>query len=116
MGNCDASMPKKEQRTFTAGETRLGLGWRVRIGKDIITFQVNNVDWVAARSGGVSTFSAQGPGRNWWLLPAGFDYPDELFVVNDHGNHFNWEPNVDTALADFVTLLRGRERGFRKIT
>ncbi len=52
---------------------------------------------------------------NWWLLPAGFDYPDELLVVNDHGNHYNWEPNVDLTLADFIALLRTAEPAFRKV-
>ncbi len=88
---------------------------RVRIGKDIVTYQRNGVDWVAARSGGVSTFSVQGPGKNWWLLPAGADYPDELLVINDHGHHYNWEPNVDLTLADFVALLASMEPAFRKV-
>jgi hypothetical protein len=72
----------------------------VRVGKDIGTFQKGGNHWVAARSGGISTFSAQGPGPNWWCLPTGFDYPDELSVVNDHGNHYNWEPSIDLPLAD----------------
>src|SRR6266851_1885913 len=84
----------------------------VRIGKDLVTYERNGVDWVAARTGGVSTFSVIGPGRNWWLLPAGFDYPDELLVVNDHGDHYSWEPNVDLALADFIVLLASVEPAF----
>jgi hypothetical protein len=88
----------------------------VRIGKDIVAFQINGIDWVAASSGGVSTFSAQGSGKNWWLLPAGFDYPNELLVVNDHGNHYNWEPNVDMTLADFIALLATAEPAFRKVS
>ena len=88
----------------------------LRIGRDIAIYQRNGIDWVAARSGGVSTFSVQGPGGNWWLLPAGSDYPDELVVVNDHGNHFNWEPNVDLTLTDFIALLGSVEPAFRKVS
>src|SRR5207248_8938929 len=72
--------------------------------------------WVAARSGGVSTFSVQGSGMNWWCLPAGFDYPAELWVVNDHGNHYNWEPSVDMPLADFLTWLTSVEPAFVKVS
>ena len=71
---------------------------------------------MVARSGGISTFAAQGPGRNWWLLPAGSDYPTELLVVNDHGNHYNWEPNIDLPLADFIALLASVEPAFVKVS
>lgn len=89
---------------------------QVRIGKDIDVYRINGIEWVAARSGGVSTFSVQGPGRNWWSLPAGSDYPDDLAILNDHGNHFNWEPNVDMTLADFLFLLANIEKDFRKVS
>jgi hypothetical protein len=58
----------------------------------------------------------QGPGKNWWLLPAGSDYPDDLLVVNDHGNHYNWEPKVDLPLADFLRLLASVEPAFRQVS
>jgi hypothetical protein len=88
----------------------------VRIGKDIDVFSQNGVDWVAAHSGGISTFATPGAGINWWLLLAGFDYPDELAVVNDHGDHFNWEPSADMPLADFLSLLASVETAFQKIS
>jgi hypothetical protein len=100
-------------RRGNAGSPRMA---HVRIGKDIDVYSQSGVDWVSARSGGVSTFSTPGFGANWWHLPAGSDYPDELAVVNDHGNHFNWEPSVDMPLADFLTLLAGVESNFRKIS
>ena len=89
---------------------------QVRVGKDIGVFESNGIDWVTAGSGGVSTFSVHGPGRNWWLLLAGFTYPDELAVVNDHGDHYNWEPNVDMTLAEFIALLESVEASFRKVS
>ena len=45
-----------------------------------------------------------------------FDYPAEILVVNDHGNHYNWEPNVDLTLADFIALLATVEPAFRKVS
>lgn len=50
------------------------------------------------------------------MLSAGFDYPDELTVVNDHGNHFNWEPATDMPLASFVAMLATMEPSFRKVS
>jgi hypothetical protein len=88
----------------------------VRLGKDVVAIQKSGIDWVAARSGGVSTFSNQGSGPNWWRLPAGFDYPDELRVVNDHGNHYNWELDVDLSLLDYLALLASVETAFRKVS
>jgi hypothetical protein len=88
----------------------------VRLGKDLVTFQKGRDEWVAAHSGGVSTFSKQGPGRNWWRLPAESDFPDDLYVVNDHGNHYNWEPGIDMPLSDFLAKLASVEPGFRKVS
>lgn len=99
-------------RRGNMGEPRLA---QVRIGKDISIFQINGIDWIAANSGGVSTFSEPGDGKNWWLLPAGFEYPDELTIVNDHGNHYNWEPSADMPLAEFIALLQAAQMAFRKI-
>ncbi len=88
----------------------------VRLGKDIDVFQINGVDWVAAHSGGISTFSVQPPGANWWLLPVGYDYPDDLALANDHGDHYSWEPNVDMTLADYIALLASVQAAFQKVS
>ena len=88
----------------------------VRIGKDVTVFRRDGVDWVQARSGGVSTFATPGIGNLWWELPAGFEYPDDLIVVNDHGGHFSWEPQIDLPLTDFVALLKSIEPAFRQVT
>src|SRR5580700_8670859 len=102
-------MPQTTTDLYRRGSASGPRMTRVRIGKDIATEQRDGTDWVAARSGGVSTFSAPGPGTNWWRLPAGFDYPDELCLINDHGNHYNWEPGVDLPLADLLMLLASVE-------
>lgn len=109
-------MPKTPTNLYRRGNVFGPRMAHIRIGKDIVTFQINGIDWVATHSGGVSTFSMQGPGKNWWLLPAGFDYPGELLVVNDHGNHYNWEPNIDLMLADYIALLTSVEGAFRKVS
>ena len=109
-------MPKTPTDLFRGGRASGPRLAHVRIGKDIGTYQRAGIAWVRARSGGVSTFSTRGPGKNWWLLPAGFEYPDDLLVVNDHGNHFNWEPNVDLPLADFIALLAAVEPAFSKVS
>jgi hypothetical protein len=109
-------MPRTPVDLFRRGNASGPRLARVRVGTDIATVQKNGEDWVVARSGGVSTFSAPGRGANWWRLPAGTDYPDELLVVNDHGNHYNWEPNVDLPLRAFVALLASLEPAFQKIS
>jgi len=86
----------------------------VRVGKDLVTYFQNGVELVHARSGGISTFSSLGPGRNWWVLAEGYEYPEEIEVINDHGNHYNWEPTVDLPLIDFVALLAKIETAFTK--
>jgi hypothetical protein len=72
--------------------------------------------WVVARSGGVSTFSVPGIGNNWWRLPQGYIYPDILYVVNDHGNHYNWEPTIDMPLSEYVVLLAEVNPYFIKVS
>ncbi|NJO81081.1 MAG: hypothetical protein HC827_22985 [Cyanobacteria bacterium RM1_2_2] len=36
--------------------------------KDIEIYEDGNEMWVAANSGGISTFSIRGNGKNWWKL------------------------------------------------
>jgi hypothetical protein len=38
-------------------------------------------------------------------LPAGTTYPGDLIVVNDHGNHWSWEPLKDMPLDDYKAAL-----------
>ena len=55
--------------------------------KDIEMYEDEGMTWVAANSGGISTFSLQGSGKNWWKLDQGAEIPNELRVVNDYNNH-----------------------------
>lgn len=109
-------MPKTTTDLYRKGNASGPRLAHVRRGKDLVAFQKGGADWVSARSGGVSTFSTQGPGANWWCLPAGSDYPDDLYVVNDHGNHYNWEPAVDMPLSAYLASLVSVEPKFRKVS
>ena len=98
-------MPETTTDLYRRGSASSPRMDHVRVGKDITSFERDGVLWVAARSGGVSTFSSQGVGTHWWRLPRGYTYPDTLVAVNDHGNHYNWEPSADMPFAEYVTLL-----------
>jgi hypothetical protein len=74
--------------------------------KDIDIYEKDNELWVAANSGGISTFSVLGYGKNWWQLDAGVEIPNELRIVNDHGNHWLWEPAYSMPLEIYVIALR----------
>ena len=81
---------------------------------DVIIFTRNGVEWVAGRSGGISTFASAalpGHGRMWRLL-AGTSYPDELVLDNDHGNQWSWEPATDMELTHYRALLAALGRNF----
>ncbi len=50
------------------------------------------------------------------FCPQDSTIPSELLVVNDHGNHYNWEPNVDLTLTEFIALLGTTESAFHRIS
>lgn len=74
--------------------------------KDIEHYEQDGEIWVAANSGGISTFSVMGEGKNWWRLDEGTVIPNELRVVNDHGNHWLWEPAYSMPLEVYRAGLR----------
>lgn len=109
-------MPETTTDLYRRGSASSPRMDHVRVGKDIYSFESDGMLWVRARSGGVSTFSKQGFGQHWWRLPRGYIYPDILYVVNDHGNHYNGEPNVDMPLAEYVALLAAVHPHCLKVT
>ena len=109
-------MPETTTDLYRMGSAASPRMDHVRLGKDISPFEKDGALWVTARSGGVSTFSMQGFGRNWWRLPQGYAYPDTLYVVNDHGNHYSWEPRVEMPVADYVALLAAVNPHFMKMS
>ena len=83
--------------------------------QDVTTYQQNGVEWVKGKSGGVSTFAVNSPpgaGRVWHLAQ-GTSYPPELYVWNDHGNHWSWEPDFDMSLADYRAALASVSGNFK---
>ena len=57
--------------------------------KDIAIYENNGQIWVketladGQTPGGISTFSVQGMGNNWWKLDRGTSIPSELELIND---------------------------------
>lgn len=84
---------------------RMGNSMSARMGnireQDIEIYDRNGELWVAANSGGISTFSLVGRGKNWWRLDEGIEIPNDLRVVNDYGNHYLWEPSYTMRLEDY---------------
>jgi hypothetical protein len=74
--------------------------------RDITYFQRKGLTWVAANTGGISTFASRGgvSGRIW-TLDAGYDYGALIIVWNDHGQHWSWEPANDMILTDYRAEL-----------
>lgn len=83
--------------------------------QDIEILDRNGIYWVSANSGGISTFSIVGRGKNWWQLEEGLSIPTELRVVNDHGNHYLWEPSYTMKLEDYEIALSSIGELFYKI-
>jgi hypothetical protein len=83
--------------------------------QDVTIFQQNGVDWVQGRSGGVSTFATNPPPGSGkvWHLPSGNTYPPELYVWNDHGDHWSWEPDFDMPFADYRSALASVNGNFQ---
>jgi hypothetical protein len=78
--------------------------------------QKNGEIWVVESSGGISTFAAQGLGKNWWKLDGGCTIPDELCLVNDYGNHWAWEPGYTMKLDDYKSALQSVAERFYKVS
>jgi hypothetical protein len=83
--------------------------------QDINIYERNGEPWVAANSGGISTFSILGRGKNWWQLDEGIEIPSELRVVNDYGNHYLWEPSYAMRLEDYAKILASIGELFYKL-
>lgn len=73
--------------------------------KDVEKFQKDSADWVKAKKGGISTFSVSSGQDKEWKAPKGAAYPADVYVHNDHGDHWSWAPAKDMKLTDFVGLM-----------
>ena len=93
----------------------------VRINKDLATYERNDEIWVretlagGEAPGGISTFSTQGRGKNWWKLDANTVIPPELELINDRGNHWLWKPRKTMPIEEYKAALRQISRYFHKV-
>jgi len=83
--------------------------------KDVKLYERNGELWVASNSGGISTFSVLGRGKNWWQLDEGTAISGELRLVNDYGNHWLWEPVYSMPLNDYENALQAIGDRFYKV-
>ena len=75
--------------------------------QDVATYEDNGQVWVIVTlTGGISTFSTQISGKNFWKLNQGTDIPPELILVNDHDNHWLWKPSETMLLEKYKAALR----------
>ena len=93
----------------------------VRLDKDIGIYQKNGIIWVKEtignlKSGGISTFSIQGRGRNWWKIDAGIEIHPDLELINDRGNHWLWKPSQTMPLEKYIKALRAVNQFFNKVS
>ncbi len=54
---------------------------------------------------GLSTFSSQGSGKNWWELPEGSPLPEGLHFINDHDTHWALEPTRPMSVEEYINLV-----------
>jgi hypothetical protein len=107
-------------RTTSVDLYRMGNATSPRMDKvrdqDVESYEKNGEIWVVEGSGGISTFAAQGLGKNWWKLDRGCSIPDELCLVNDYGNHWAWEPGYTMKLDDYKSALQSMAERFYKVS
>lgn len=94
----------------------------VRLDKDIATYEKEGTQWVketvasGLEPGGISTFSVQGRGKNWWKIDAGIEIPPELELINDRGNHWLWKPSQTMLLEKYKRALFLSNQFFYKVS
>ncbi|MDJ0647153.1 MAG: hypothetical protein QNJ60_00465 [Xenococcaceae cyanobacterium MO_188.B19] len=94
----------------------------VRLDKDIATYQREGIIWVKQtiadkqEPGGISTFSIQGKGKNWWKINAGIEIPQELELINDRGNHWLWKSSETMPLEKYKIALQITGQHFYKVS
>lgn len=93
----------------------------VLLDKDIGVYQRNKITWVKEtignlEPGGISTFSIQGRGKNWWKIDAGIEIHPDLELINDRGNHWLWKPSQTMPLKRYVEALQIVSQFFYKVS
>jgi hypothetical protein len=93
----------------------------VRLDKDVAVYQKNGIIWTKETTGnlepgGISTFSVQGRGKNWWKIDAGIEIHPDLELVNDRGNHWLWQPSQTMPLERYIEALKIVSQFFYKVS
>jgi hypothetical protein len=112
-------MGKTTVKLFRRGNSADARMYRVRPDLDAIIKVRNGAEWVTGRERGVSTSRTKITnlrGGTWWCLPAGTEYQgDLLFVVNDHDDHYAWQPERDMTLTEFREALATLNQNFLRV-
>lgn len=93
----------------------------VRLDKDIAAYEQNGIIWVREtignlKPGGISTFSVQGRGKNWWKIDADIEIHPDLELINDRGNHWLWKSSQTMPLARYIEALQTVSQFFYKVS
>ena len=93
----------------------------VRLNKDIAAYEKNGIIWVREtignlEPGGISTFSVQGRGKNWWKIDAGIEIHSDLELINDRGSHWLWKPSQTMPLERYIQILQIVSQFFYKVS
>jgi|GEM_PF-1346680 hypothetical protein len=95
----------------------------VRPNKDVATYKNEKGEiWVKVNKttgespGGISIFATEGVGKNWWCLDPDTEIPPELELVNDHDDHWLWQPSYTMPLEQYQTALRLVAASFYKVS
>lgn len=84
--------------------------------QDIVWYLNDGQQWVVGKKGGISTTSKPPvPGKNWWKIPKGTKYSDEIYLENDHDNHWRWAPAKNMSRSHFKGLMQNLHPKFKKI-
>ena len=83
---------------------------------DVLKYKNGNTEWVRAKQRGIST-SGNTPSnqKNWWKVPKGTVVSNDIYIVNDHDDHWAWAPAKDMPLSDFIKLMQNTNSKFTKL-
>lgn len=74
--------------------------------RDVNIYGYSGEKWVEALGGGISTFESPKLGRNWWRIDAGIQILDSINLINDHNDHWLWQPAYNMRLLEYQELLK----------
>ena len=114
-------MAKTPVLLYRRGNSQSARMDNVRLDKDIAAYERNEIIWVREtignlEPGGISTFSVQGKGKNWWRIDAGIEIHSDLELINDRGSHWLWKPSTTMPLERYIEALQMASQFFYKVS